>query len=115
MHPRFLLSAGRIRLNGTDAAVPANWAVSARPIRGPAGAYPNGGGPSPGRPGYRTGPQIMAKYVFSFRVPSGYRPNAGTPTEWQAWFGGLGSALGGVGHAGTGYASLREGRGGRRR
>ena len=35
----------------------------------------------------------MAKYVFSFRVPSGYRPNAGTPAEWQAWFGGLGSAL----------------------
>ena len=35
----------------------------------------------------------MAKYVFSFRVPSGYRPSAGTPAEWQAWFGGLGSAL----------------------
>ena len=32
----------------------------------------------------------MAKYVFSFRVPSGYRPDAGTPAEWQAWFGGLG-------------------------
>jgi len=30
----------------------------------------------------------MAKYVFSFRVPSDYRPNAGTPAEWQAWFGG---------------------------
>jgi hypothetical protein len=29
----------------------------------------------------------MSKYVFSFRVPSGYRPNAGTPAEWQAWFG----------------------------
>jgi hypothetical protein len=35
----------------------------------------------------------MAKYVFSFRVPSAYRPDAGTPAEWQAWFGGLGSAL----------------------
>ena len=41
----------------------------------------------------------MAKYVFSFRVPSDYRPNAGTPAEWQAWFGGLGSALVDVGPA----------------
>jgi hypothetical protein len=50
----------------------------------------------------------MAKYVFSFRVPSDYRPNAGTPAEWQAWFGGLGSALVNVGNAVTGYASLGE-------
>ena len=50
----------------------------------------------------------MAKYVFSFRVPSGYRPNAGTPAEWQAWFGGLGAALVDVGNAVTGYASLGE-------
>ena len=50
----------------------------------------------------------MAKYVFSFRVPSGYRPDAGTPAEWQAWFGGLGSALVDVGHAVTDYASLGE-------
>src|ERR1700722_2417081 len=78
-------------------------------IPGPAGVYPVGGGPSQGaRPGYRTGPQIMAKYVFSFRVPSDYQPNAGTPAEWQAWFGGLGSALADVGHAVTDYASLGE-------
>ena len=50
----------------------------------------------------------MAKYVFSFRVPSGYRPDAGTPAEWQAWFGELGSALVDVGHAVTDYASLGE-------
>jgi len=51
----------------------------------------------------------MAKYVFSFRVPSDYRPNAGTPAEWQAWFGGLGSALVDVGHAVVDdYASLGE-------
>ena len=50
----------------------------------------------------------MATYVFSFRVPSGYRPNAGTPAEWQAWFGALGSALVDVGHAVTDYASLGE-------
>lgn len=50
----------------------------------------------------------MAKYVFSFRVPSGYAPHAGTPAEWQAWFGGLGSALVSVGHAVTEYASLGE-------
>ena len=57
----------------------------------------------------------MAKYVFSFRVPSDYRPNAGTPAEWQAWFGGLGSALVDIGHAVTDYASLGEvgGRGSR--
>ena len=50
----------------------------------------------------------MAKYVFSFRVPSDYRPNAGTPAEWRAWFAGLGSALADVGHAVTDYASLGE-------
>ena len=50
----------------------------------------------------------MAKYVLSFRVPSGYRPDAGTPAEWQAWFGGLGAALVDVGNAVTGYASLGE-------
>ena len=50
----------------------------------------------------------MAKYVFSYRVPSGYAPAAETPAEWQAWFGGLGSALVDVGHAVTDYASLGE-------
>ncbi|MBV9794304.1 MAG: hypothetical protein JO016_10225 [Actinobacteria bacterium] len=50
----------------------------------------------------------MAKYVFSYRVPSGYRPDAGTAAEWQAWFGELGSALVDVGHAVTEYASLGE-------
>jgi hypothetical protein len=50
----------------------------------------------------------MATYVFSFRVPSGYRPNAGTPGEWQAWFGRLGPALVDVGRAVTDYASLGE-------
>jgi hypothetical protein len=50
----------------------------------------------------------MSEYVFSFRVPSDYAPHAGTPAEWQAWFGGLGSALMDVGNAVTGYASLGE-------
>jgi hypothetical protein len=50
----------------------------------------------------------MTNYVFSFRVPSDYRPHAGTPGEWQAWFGGLGSALVDVGNAVTDYASLGE-------
>ena len=50
----------------------------------------------------------MAKYVFSFRVPSDYAPHAGTAAEWQAWFGGLGSALVDVGYAVTDYASLGE-------
>jgi len=50
----------------------------------------------------------MAKYVFSFRVPSDYRPHAGTAAEWQAWFGGLGSALVDVGNAVTDYTSLGE-------
>ena len=50
----------------------------------------------------------MAKYVLSFRVPSGYRPNAETPAEWRAWFGALGSALVDVGNAVTDYASLGE-------
>jgi hypothetical protein len=50
----------------------------------------------------------MAKYVFSFRVPSDYVPNAGTPAEWGAWFGEVGSALVDVGNAVTDYASLGE-------
>jgi len=50
----------------------------------------------------------MAKYVFSYRVPSDYVPHAGTAAEWQAWFGGLGSALVDVGNAVTDYASLGE-------
>jgi hypothetical protein len=50
----------------------------------------------------------MTKYVFSFRVPSDYAPGAETAAEWQAWFGGLGSALVDVGNAVTEYASLGE-------
>ncbi|WP_067897350.1 hypothetical protein [Nocardia vaccinii] len=50
----------------------------------------------------------MANYVFSYRVPSDYRPDAGTPADWRAWFGGLGSALVDVGHAVTEYGSLGE-------
>ena len=50
----------------------------------------------------------MATYVFSFRVPSDYTPHAGTTAEWQAWFGGLGSALVDIGNAVTDYASLGE-------
>jgi hypothetical protein len=50
----------------------------------------------------------MAKYVFSFRVPSDYAPGAETAAEWQAWLSGLGSALVDVGNAVTDYASLGE-------
>jgi hypothetical protein len=50
----------------------------------------------------------MTNYVFSFRVPSDYAPGADTPAEWQAWFGGLGSALVDIGNAVTDYASLGE-------
>ena len=50
----------------------------------------------------------MAKYVFSYRVPSDYAPHAGTAAEWQAWFGGMGSALLDLGHAVVDYASLGE-------
>ena len=50
----------------------------------------------------------MAKYVFSYRVPSDYKPDAGTAAEWQAWFGGTGPALVDIGHAVTDYASLGE-------
>jgi hypothetical protein len=50
----------------------------------------------------------MGKYVFSFRVPSDYTPDAGTAAEWRAWFAGLGPALVDVGNAVTGYASLGE-------
>jgi hypothetical protein len=50
----------------------------------------------------------MANYVFSFRVPADYRPDADTPAEWRAWFGELGSALVDVGNAVSAYASLGE-------
>jgi hypothetical protein len=50
----------------------------------------------------------MAKYVFSYRVPSDYAPHAGTRAERQAWFDGMGSALVDVGNAVTDYASLGE-------
>jgi hypothetical protein len=50
----------------------------------------------------------MANYVFSYRVPSDYAPHAGTAAEWQAWFGGMGSALVDLGHAVTEYASLGD-------
>jgi hypothetical protein len=50
----------------------------------------------------------MPNFVLSFRVPSDYRPHAGTPAEWRAWFGGLGPALLDVGNAVTDYASLGE-------
>jgi len=50
----------------------------------------------------------MAQYVFSYRVPSDYRPSAETPAEWQTWFAGMGPALVDIGHAVTDYASLGE-------
>ncbi|MFC1437009.1 hypothetical protein ABUW04_01970 [Streptacidiphilus sp. N1-10] len=50
----------------------------------------------------------MTKYVFSFRVPADYAPDAGTPAEWRAWFGTLGPALVDVGNAVTDYAALGE-------
>jgi hypothetical protein len=50
----------------------------------------------------------MTKYVFSYRVPSEYTPGAETAAEWQAWFGGMGSALVDIGNAATDYASLGE-------
>ena len=50
----------------------------------------------------------MAKYVFSYRVPSDYAPGAETAAEWQAWLGGMGPALVDFGHAVTDYASLGE-------
>jgi hypothetical protein len=50
----------------------------------------------------------MANYVISFRVPSDYKPAAETPSEWKAWFGGLGDSLVDVGRAVTEYASAGE-------
>jgi hypothetical protein len=41
-------------------------------------------------------------------VPTGYRPNAETPTEWRAWFAALGPALVDVGNAITDHASVGE-------
>jgi hypothetical protein len=50
----------------------------------------------------------MTNFVFSYRVPSEYAPGAETAAEWQAWFGGMGSALVDIGNAVTDYALLGE-------
>ena len=50
----------------------------------------------------------MTKYVFSYRVPSDYVLGTTTPAEWQAWFGGMGSAVVDVGQAVIDYAALGE-------
>jgi len=50
----------------------------------------------------------MARYVFSFRVPADYAPDAGTPAQWRAWFSGLGPALVDVGNAVTDHAWIGE-------
>ena len=50
----------------------------------------------------------MTNFVFSYRVPADYRPGAEAAAEWQAWFGGMGSAVVDIGHAVTDYASLGE-------
>jgi hypothetical protein len=51
----------------------------------------------------------MAKYVFSYRVPSDYEPNgAETFAEWQSWLGGMGSALVDFGQAVTDNAAVGE-------
>jgi hypothetical protein len=48
----------------------------------------------------------MAKYLFSYRVPSDFAPGPDTSAEWEAWLGGLGESLVDFGHAITDYASL---------
>ena len=50
----------------------------------------------------------MTNFVFTYRVPSDYRPGADTAAEWQAWFGGMGSAVVDIGHGVTDYAPLGE-------
>src|SRR5215469_18636824 len=100
MHPRFssFRRARPARLKVPTPPAPRIGRCLRAQFRRLPGAYPVRGGPSPGRVPDRTGPQIMAKYVFSFRVPSDYAPHTGTAAEWQAWFGGLGSALVDVGN-----------------
>jgi len=50
----------------------------------------------------------MPNFIFSYRVPPDYVPGDETAAEWQAWFGGMGSALVDFGHAVVDYASLGE-------
>src|SRR5262249_25717404 len=50
----------------------------------------------------------MAKYVFSFRVPSDYAPHAPTAAEWQGGVPRLGSGVVDAGNAVTDYGSLGE-------
>lgn len=51
----------------------------------------------------------MAKYVFSYRVPTGYVP-AGPETmaAWQGWFQGMGAALAEYGQAVIKTAAVGE-------
>ena len=51
----------------------------------------------------------MAKYVFSYRVPSDFVP--GSPESvaaWQAWLGGMGSSLADLGEAVVEAAAVGE-------
>src|SRR6516164_265511 len=51
----------------------------------------------------------MAKYVFSYRVPSGFVP--GSPESvaaWQSWLGGMGSSLADLGEAVIEAAAVGE-------
>ena len=51
----------------------------------------------------------MAKYVFSYRVPSDYEPNgAETFAEWQAWLGAMGPSLVDFGEAVADNAAVGE-------
>ena len=50
----------------------------------------------------------MANYVFSYRVPADYAPDAGTSARWQAWFSAIGSSLVDLGHAVTDYGWIGQ-------
>ena len=40
----------------------------------------------------------MPRFLFSYRVPTDYRPGAKTGQAWEAWFGSLGSSRIDSGH-----------------
>ena len=40
----------------------------------------------------------MPRFLFSYRVPTDYRPGAETGQAWEAWFGSLGSSRIDTGH-----------------
>jgi YCII-related domain len=66
--------------------------VAARPVPAGGGAYPFD--QRRPRAGQETKENVMAEFVFAYRVPRDYVPaDAGRSQAWKSWFEGIGQGL----------------------